>query len=58
MESRLKLKYGQEIEQLSPQFLLNCNYLTEGCEGGWPHMHAYFAENGYVVAESCAPYQA
>ena len=21
-------------------------------------MHAYFAENGYVVAESCAPYQA
>ena len=32
--------------------------MTEGCEGGWPHLHAYFAENGYLVSESCAPYQA
>jgi len=58
MEARLKLKYGKEAEQLSPQMLLDCNYMTEGCEGGWPHLHAYFAENGYLVGESCAPYQA
>jgi len=31
--------------------------MTEGCEGGWPHMHAYFAENGYLVGEDCAPYK-
>lgn len=36
---------------------MNCNYLTEGCEGGWPHFHAYFAENGYLVGEKCAPYK-
>lgn len=37
--------------------LLNCNYMTEGCEGGWPHFHAYFAEQGHLVEEKCAPYQ-
>lgn len=30
--------------------------MTEGCEGGWPHFHAYFAENGHLVSEECAPY--
>lgn len=38
--------------------LLDCNYMNEGCEGGWPHFHAYFAENGHLVSEKCAPYQA
>lgn len=57
MESRLKVKYGKEVPELSPQMLLNCNYMTEGCEGGWPHFHAYFAENGHLVEEKCAPYQ-
>ena len=57
VESKLKVKYGKDFPQLSPQFLLNCNYMTEGCEGGWPHLHAYFAENGYLVEEKCAPYQ-
>jgi len=57
-ESRLKVKYGKEVPTLSPQFLLSCNYMTEGCEGGWPHFHAYFAENGHLVEEKCAPYRA
>lgn len=57
-EARMKIKYGEEAPQLSPQFLLSCNYLTEGCEGGWPHFHAYFAQNGHLVSEECAPYQA
>lgn len=57
MESRLKVKYGKEVPELSPQMLLNCNYMTEGCEGGWPHFHAYFAEQGHLVEEKCAPYQ-
>lgn len=56
-ESRLKLKYGQDVPQISPQFLLNCNYMTEGCEGGWPHFHAFFAESGHLVSEECAPYK-
>ena len=37
--------------------MLDCNYMTEGCEGGWPHFNAYFAENGHLVAEDCAPYK-
>ena len=37
---------------------MQCNYLTEGCEGGWSIFHGFFAENGYLVKENCAPYQA
>ena len=39
------------------QFLLSCNYLNEGCDGGWPIFNGYFTENGYIVGEKCAPYK-
>ena len=58
VQARLKLKYGKEIPQISAQQVLNCNYLVEGCEGGWPHFNAYFMEHAYMVEESCAPYKA
>lgn len=32
--------------------------MTEGCEGGWPHFHSFFAEMGHLVTEECAPYAA
>lgn len=35
---------------------MNCNYLVEGCEGGWPHFDAYFYEHAHLIAEDCAPY--
>ena len=38
------------------QFLLQCNYMNEGCDGGWPLFNGYLAENGYLVTEDCAPY--
>lgn len=56
MESRLKLKYGKDVPLLSPQFLMTCNYMNEGCDGGWPFFHGYLGENGYLVTEECAPY--
>jgi len=56
-ESRLKLKYGKEMPQISPQFMMTCNYMNEGCDGGWPFFHGYLAENGYMVTEECAPYK-
>lgn len=56
IESRLKLMYGTNTPEISMQFLLNCNYLNEGCEGGWPILNGYLAENGYLVSEKCAPY--
>ena len=58
IESRLKLKYGKKMPVLSPQYLMTCNYLTEGCDGGWSFFHGYLAENGYMVSEKCAPYKA
>jgi hypothetical protein len=58
IESRLKLKYGRKIPVLSPQFLMTCNYLNEGCEGGWSFFHGFLAQHGYMVSEKCAPYQA
>lgn len=37
---------------------MQCNYMNEGCDGGWSFYHGYLAENGYLVTEECAPYQA
>lgn len=51
VEARMQIKYGEKAPQMSPQFLLSCNYMTEGCEGGWPHLHSYLAENGFLVSE-------
>lgn len=56
----MKLKYANEGKKadtpLSPQFLLNCNYMNEGCDGGWAIFHGFLAENGHMVTEECAPY--
>ena len=57
MEARLKLKYGKQPPMLSPQFLMTCNYMNEGCDGGWPHFNVFLAENAHLVAEECAPYK-
>jgi len=35
---------------------MQCNYMTEGCAGGWALMNGYFAENSQLVSETCAPY--
>lgn len=53
---RLKLKYGQSMPKLSPQYMMTCNYMNEGCDGGWPFFHGFMAENGYMVTDECAPY--
>jgi len=57
VEQRLKLKYGQTIPQLSSQMLVDCNYMNEGCKGGYSLFNGYFAESGYLVEEACAPYK-
>jgi len=35
---------------------MTCNYMNEGCDGGWPFFHGFLGENGYLVTEDCAPY--
>ena len=57
LETRLRIKYGKLTPLLSVQQLLSCNYLSEGCEGGWDVLIGYFAENAGVATEECAKYQ-
>lgn len=56
-EVRLRLKFGQskEIPKISAQQLLSCNYMNEGCQGGWAIFNGYLAEQGYLVDSKCAP---
>ena len=57
VESRLKLKYGKKVPVLSSQQIMTCNFLNEGCGGGWPHLNGYFMEHGHMVSDQCAPYK-
>jgi len=38
--------------------VLDCNYMNEGCAGGWGIFNGFFAETGGLVSEECAPYKA
>jgi len=55
MEMRIKIKYGRDIK-LSPLYFLSCNFLNEGCEGGWPILNGIFAESFSIPEDSCHPY--
>lgn len=59
IEARLKVKHGKdkEIPQLSAQHMLECNYLNEGCQGGWSIFNGYLAQNGHLISEQCGPYK-
>jgi hypothetical protein len=51
------MKYGpNDVPDLSIQQLISCNYLTEGCNGGWGILNGFFAENVGLIKEECAPY--
>lgn len=51
-------KYGKAVPELSAQQVLDCNFLNEGCNGGWPELIGFFYESGHLVDEDCAPYYA
>ena len=36
--------------------MMTCNYMTEGCDGGWAQFHGFFHRSAHMVAEECAPY--
>jgi cathepsin C len=57
LEARTKIMYGK-TRILAPQFILDCNYYTEGCDGGWPLLIGFFLESFGVPLESCSPYKA
>ena len=37
--------------------MLSCNFLNEGCEGGWAFFNGLFMEKGHMVREDCGPYR-
>ena len=59
-EARLKVKYAHKgaLPQLSAQHALECNYMNEGCDGGWAIFHGFFAERAHLIDEQCGPYKA
>jgi len=57
LESRIKIWYGEE-KPLSSQMPLQCNFLTEGCHGGWGLLAGMFLESYYTVEDHSAPYKA
>lgn len=38
--------------------MMECNYLNEGCDGGWAIFHGFFGERAHMVTENCSPYKA
>ncbi len=51
------MMYGKRIN-LSPQFVLSCNWMNEGCHGGWPINNGVFGKHFYIPDEKCAKYKA
>ena len=56
LESRLRIWFGFD-ERLSVQFPLQCNFLTEGCNGGHSFLVGQFFEHFWATTEECAEYQ-
>jgi len=57
LEARTRIHYGKKMS-FSPQYSLSCNFMTEGCNGGWSMFVGFFAETFGLVSEECAPYRA
>ncbi|XP_042217952.1 dipeptidyl peptidase 1-like isoform X2 [Homarus americanus] len=60
LEARVRIATrNQRQDVFSPQDVLSCSVLSQGCDGGFPYLIAgrYAQEQG-VVAEECNPYTA
>jgi len=53
IEARLKIKYDVDVE-LSAQHVLECSYMNQGCNGGYPYLVAKFASEFDLVPKSCS----
>ena len=51
------LYYGEKHD-LSSQFPMQCNFMNEGCNGGWGIFNGMFLEDYYTISRSDAPYKA
>lgn len=58
MEARLRLRTNNTVQtMLSPQDVVSCSGLSQGCDGGFPFLIAgRYAQDYGLVDEQCAPY--
>lgn len=56
LESRIMVYYGEKHD-LSSQFPLQCNFMNEGCHGGWGIFNGIWLEDYYTVARQDANYR-
>ncbi|KAE8736738.1 Cathepsin C-like peptidase 1, partial [Frankliniella occidentalis] len=58
MEARLRLRTNNTVQtMLSPQDVVSCSGLSQGCDGGFPYLIAgRYAQDYGLVDEQCAPY--
>ena len=56
LESRIKIWFGKEV-LLGHQQRLDCNFMNEGCHGGWGFFDGLFVEQFGAVADQCARYE-
>jgi len=57
IESAYGIKNGKVIDHLSPQQLVDCSMMTNGCKGGWPEdAYSYVQNSGGVMSERDYPY--
>ncbi len=53
LEARLKKNYAKDI-RLSIQYVLDCDYYNQGCDGGYPFLVSKFASEFEVKRlDSC-----
>lgn len=59
LESRLRIMTkNKDKTQFSRQFVVSCNFYTEGCKGGFPILVAKFSHEFELIPNECFPYQA
>jgi C1A family cysteine protease len=59
LEARLRILTNNEDQTtFSKQYVVSCNFYTEGCKGGYPILVGKFLSEFEIVPESCFPYEA
>ena len=54
LETRIRIWFG-ENKELSAQNRLDCNYLNEGCHGGWGYFDSLYLEQHGAISANCGP---
>jgi cathepsin C len=55
---RLRIKYPQlDMDSLSVQHVLDCNYYNQGCDGGYPSLVGKYGNELFFIEEKYKYYK-